>query len=193
MHGMPFFIFDNWKALIDVFSYYKFLEDNEVILLYKGPVNSEVLSSILNLAEGRLNELKERSVIKKRVFNILVECIQNTFLHLEPLEIVKGEDFTAILVLANSGNAYNIITGNYLRTPNALRLKENLDDLSSLDEKNLNLKHQMVLTEQGFSEKGGAGLGLIEMFQKSNGEVFYDFDNLDDKYTFYSLQVNIKK
>ena len=104
---------------MDVYGYYRFIEDNDVVLLYKGPVNEEVLLSILNLAESRLNELNEVSKIKKRVFNILLECIQNTFLHLEPIEIIKGEDYTAILVLARTKEAYKIITGNYLSNENA--------------------------------------------------------------------------
>ena len=45
---------------MDVYDYYRFIEDNEVVLLYKGPVNEEVLLSILNLAESRLDELKEK-------------------------------------------------------------------------------------------------------------------------------------
>ena len=178
---------------MDVYGYYRFIEDNDVVLLYKGPVNEEVLLSILNLAESRLNELNEVSKIKKRVFNILLECIQNTFLHLEPIEIIKGEDYTAILVLARTKEAYKIITGNYLSNENAKSLKESLDELSCLDENSLNLKHQKVLTEEGFSKKGGAGLGLIEMFKKSRSEVFYNFKKMNDNYSFYSVQVNIKK
>ena len=111
---------------------------------------------------------------------------------MEPIEIIKGEDYTAILVLARTKEAYKIITGNYLSNENAKSLKESLDELSCLDENSLNLKYQKVLTEEGFSKKG-AGLGLIEMFKKSRSEVFYNFKKINDNYSFYSVQVNIKK
>ena len=69
--------------MIDVYKYYRFIEDNDVQLLYKGPVNQQVLSSIMNVAEEKLRILKEVAPLKKRVFYVLVEMIQNSYLHMD--------------------------------------------------------------------------------------------------------------
>ncbi len=54
--------------MIDVYKYYRFIEDNDVQLLYKGPVNQQVLSSIMNVAEEKLKNLKRRLPLLKKEF-----------------------------------------------------------------------------------------------------------------------------
>ena len=182
--------------MIDVYKYYRFIEDNDVQLLYKGPVNQEVLSSIMNVAEEKLRILKETAPLKKRVFYVLVEMIQNSYLHMDKeinLGVSQDEDFTILCVLAKRGDAYKIIAGNYIKSENEEILKEKLNLLSGLDEKALNLKYHETLTDKGYTEKGGAGLGLIDIYRKSKRKVIYRFNKVNKKFSFFSLEANIEK
>ncbi len=91
-----------------------FIEDNDVQLLYKGPVNQQVLTSIMNVAEEKLRILKETAPLKKRVFYVLVEMIQNSYLHMDKeinLGISVDEDFTILCDLAKTGDSYKIFAG----------------------------------------------------------------------------------
>ena len=182
--------------MIDVYKYYRFIEDNDVQLLYKGPVNQEVLSSIMNVAEEKLRILKEVAPLKKRVFYVLVEMIQNSYLHMDKeinLGVSEDEDFTILCVLAKRGDTYKIIAGNYIKSENEEFLKEKLNLLSGLDEKALNLKYHETLTDKGYTEKGGAGLGLIDIYRKSKRKVIYRFNKVNKKFSFFSLEANIEK
>ena len=43
------------------------------------------------------------------------------------------------------------------------------------------------------SEKGGGGLGLIDIAKKSRNKLQYSFKEIDDDYSFFTLTVNILK
>jgi hypothetical protein len=42
------------------------MEQNKVLLLFKGSLNADLVSSILQLTESKLNVLQERSKVKKK-------------------------------------------------------------------------------------------------------------------------------
>ena len=48
-----------------------------------------------------------------------------------------------------------------------------------------------MLTSGSMSDKGGAGLGLIEMSRKSGNKLLYSFEQLDNEYTYFYLQTLI--
>ena len=41
------------------------------------------------------------------------------------------------------------------------------------------------------SEKGGAGLGIIEIARKSGGKIFNDFQKISETHSFFTLSVII--
>ena len=41
------------------------------------------------------------------------------------------------------------------------------------------------------SDKGGGGLGMIDIARKSGKKLDFDFHKVDDEYSFYSLNINI--
>jgi hypothetical protein len=53
-----------------------------------------------------------------------------------------------------------------------------------------NYQHE-VLSASGFSEKGGAGLGLIEMVRKSGNKLSYGFENINEKNSYFYFQTKI--
>ncbi|MBU0764331.1 MAG: SiaB family protein kinase, partial [Bacteroidetes bacterium] len=50
-----------------------------------------------------------------------------------------------------------------------------------------------VLKNQGLSDKGGAGLGLVEMARKSGQKLKFAFEKVDDECSYFYLQINLKK
>lgn len=176
----------------DIYSFYKKMEHNDVMLSFKGDVSSSMLDSMLQIMESKLEDLGEPSKIKKKVYNILVECLQNLYHHRDEMKRQgKEEESAAIFMIGKSESAYNIITGNYIKNDRIDKLKRRIDQVNSLDKDGLKKLYKEVLNDPVRSEKGGGGLGIIDIARKSGRELGYDFMEVDNKYSFFSLYIKI--
>ena len=66
-------------SLSNIYSLYKSQEDQSILLSFKGVVTPDLLTSILQIIESKLTEMEEEPKIKRKVFNVLVECLQNLY------------------------------------------------------------------------------------------------------------------
>ena len=167
------------------------MEENNIMLLHKGNLTSELLSSLLQATEGELEKFNERPKIRKRVFNVIVECFQNVYLHLDKEFLDHNNEDAALLIVWKSGSDYVIITGNKVDNDKAVKLDEKLKYLLSLNQDELRDKYNQVLTNEGYSDGGGASLGLIDIMRKSESNIDYSLKKLNDKFSFFTLQVAI--
>ena len=94
------------------------------------------------------------------------------------------------MISKNEGN-YEVKTGNYILKENSNGLKEKLDDINALNKEELRVLYKSVLNEGEMSEKGTAGLGMIDIARKSGNKLEYSFLPVDKKYDFFCLNVKI--
>ncbi|MFB6307051.1 MAG: SiaB family protein kinase [Flavobacteriales bacterium] len=179
---------------LDIYDLFEKMERNKIMLSFKGEVTSELLTSILQIMERKLDDVEEQKKMRKKVFNILVECLQNLYHHIDSLdeEKVKEKDpRSAIFMIAKDENTYKIITGNFIQNENVDELKERLEKINSMDKEELKNYYKTVLHDGELSDKGGGGLGMIDIARKSGEKLEYDFMPLNDKNSFFSLNINI--
>ena len=63
------------------------IEDpSDILLIYNGRFNTQTTKSVLLLAERNIESISDYPGIKRKVFNILVECLQNVVKHGEKLK-----------------------------------------------------------------------------------------------------------
>jgi hypothetical protein len=60
-----------------------------------------------------------------------------------------------------------------------------------LDKDGLKMLYKEVLSNEERSDKGGGGLGIIDIARKSRQKLVYDFMDVDDQYSFFSLYIKI--
>ena len=58
-------------SLANVYSRYRTMEDENVILSFKGIVTAELLTSVLHTMETKMDAMNVTPRIRKKVFNIL--------------------------------------------------------------------------------------------------------------------------
>ncbi|MFT4601929.1 MAG: vacuolar-type H+-ATPase subunit E/Vma4 [Arenicella sp.] len=176
-----------------VFDIYKQLEEKNVLLSFKGMITSELLTTILQIMESKMDHIDEKPKVKKKVFNILVECLQNLYHHIDQEDFihVPTEDKSALLMIAKSNSEYVITTGNYMKTSDVEALKGKLDLVNGMDKAELKAYYKQVLSEGSLSSKGTAGLGMIDIARKSGENLDYSFKPINDITTFFSLAVKI--
>ncbi len=158
--------------------------------IYRGEFDISITDNILGLAEESLRLANHKTVIKKRVYFVLVEGLQNITRHQQ--EKLRGVDIEeGLFVLQRRENSYFVTTGNVITKDEIPKLKEQLDTLNTLDEKELKEYSLDCLVGGRISDKGGAGLGLIEIARKSNGFLSYNFVKLTEQYYYFYLLIEI--
>lgn len=178
--------------MLDLFDFYDKMERNNIILSFKGDITSDLLTSILQIMESKMDNLQEEPKIKKKVYNVLVECLQNLYHHMDDATGETGDrNRSAIFMIGKVDNIYTVITGNYILNENVAGLKNRLDEVNSLSKEELKDYYKQVLNNGEMSLKGGGGLGMIDIARKTGQKLNYNFMQIDNKLSFFSLNIKI--
>ena len=176
----------------NVFQLYSLMEDKQVILLYKGSFTQQTTKSVLSMTEQNMEAIGEINRIKRRVFYIMMECLQNITRHYENTNIELENDTEAIFIVGkDKDNKYFIITGNPITQENKQSLADNLNFINSLNKEELKQYHKNRMQKAKLSERGGAGLGFIDIARRTNQKLDFAFENIDDNLLFFYLKVKI--
>ena len=169
------------------------MEKENIILSFNGVVTADFLSTVLDIMEKKMNHLEESPKTKKKVFNVLVECLQNLYHHIDEVSLEKKEIRklkSALVMVVRDESGFIIQTGNYIDKNNVQKLDERLIKINSLDKDNLRDYYREVL-ENGLVSEKGAGLGMIDIARKSGNKLEYEFREIDEDFSFFSLNVKI--
>ncbi len=171
-------------------------EPSDVILIYEGKFDGQTTKSVLHLAERNIDSIAEDPSIKRKVFNILVECLQNVVKHGEKLEDTDTDTnahTTPTLMIGREAQHYIIASGNAMLTENVETLKSKIDKINRLDKEGLKTLYKQIMRNNDVSEKGGAGLGLVDMARKSGNQLSYHFESINGQLSFFSLKTMIPR
>lgn len=181
-------------AISDVYNFYKRMEDEHIILSFKGVFTEDLLTSILHIIEGKMEMMGIETKKKKRVFNVLVESFQNLYHHIEEMgyENERGEQDRSVMIIVKfENNNFTITTGNFMRIERISELREKLDMVNALNNEALRKLYRSKLESDGRTEKGTAGLGLIDIARKSKNKLDYEFIDVTGSIGFFCLSVVI--
>jgi len=179
----------------DINEYYSRLNGGDVLMAFKGSISSELISNVLEVVESRLDEYDESSKIRKKVYNVLVESLQNLYHHIEDLPDAMQKEYDdkfGILVVSRLDDKYRISTGNFITQDKVDVLRSRIDKINSMSREELKDMYKFILNHQRLSEKGGGGLGLVDIARKTGNQLDYTFERYDDIYYFFNLDVYIE-
>lgn len=182
-------------ALTDVYNLYRHMEDENIILSFKGEFTSDLLTSILHIMEEKMKTLEITQKKKKRVFNVLVECFQNLYHHIESISQNEEEALyqkSALILVTYHGERMTVKTGNFISNDGIEALEDRLELVNELSPEELRDLYQKRLLSNSLSEKGTAGLGLIDIARKSKSKLGHEFIKIDDNCSFFCLTVEIE-
>ncbi|MDF1549524.1 MAG: SiaB family protein kinase [Bacteroidales bacterium] len=158
--------------------------------IYRGKFTKNITANLLALTETNLEKAEDTQKLKKKIYFVMVECLQNITKHQDKVKDSLGEE-SAILVLQKRDKRYYITTGNVIEKTNIEKLAGMLEKVNAMDSDELKLYYQEMLVTGEISTKGGAGLGLIAMARKTGNKLLYDFQHVDDKISYFYLRTEI--
>ncbi|MBL7922407.1 MAG: SiaB family protein kinase [Bacteroidia bacterium] len=182
------------REMVDVFDIYNKMERNNILLSFKGEITSDLLTSILQIMENKMENMQEEPKMKKKVYNVLVECLQNLYHHLDDSSNFTGDNNrSAIFMIGKLDGKYSIFTGNYILNENINGLRRRLDEVNALSKEELKEYYKKVLNNGEMSLKGGGGLGMIDIARKTGEKLEYEFLEIDNKVSFFTLNIKVSQ
>lgn len=167
------------------------LQNKKIILAFEGGFTQSLTKNILALTEQRMNQIDEDQPIKKKVFNVMVECLQNICKHADEAEKPNDWINDGIFVIGKDPGGYFLVSGNFIRSDEVPILEAKISYVNSLEKEDLARLYKTKLQSTQLSEKSGAGLGLIDIARKSGQKLQYQFLKVDTKFSFYILTTKI--
>jgi hypothetical protein len=158
-----------------------------------GELTHQVTTSLLKNLKDDMNAANVDIVAQKRLYGIIVECLDNITKHWIALDIKKilGRASPPIFILSKKENNYYILTGNHIHNSQKKSLIEKIEKVNSLDKKGLQEYYRQTLAESTHSTSDNAGLGIIDIALKSGNKLEYEFKPVSQDVSFYMIQAKI--
>lgn len=167
---------------------YGLMCDKKIIFTYLGDITPNITNSLLKGIKKHNNAYIEGKGMKKRIYTIIVECLENICRHAEASEEIQRP---SIFMLGRNANTYYIVSGNYVYNEQIPYIKQRLDQLNSMDKEEMKAEYRKVLSKGQLSDKGGAGLGMFDIAIKSENKLEYVFIPVKDNISFYILKTQV--
>jgi hypothetical protein len=175
-----------------VYSLYQKMLKDHLNYAYRGIFTQAITDSLISFVQSLLEIIGGSQKVKKRVFYVMIECIQNVTRHQELTDNHQMQN-EGIFLFQSAKRKFNISLGNLIDNKQIKSLKEKLEIINKLSQDDLKDYYKTVLKNTVISEKGGAGLGLIEIARKSGSKLGFKFKKLDDSLSFFFMDTLIKE
>ncbi|MBN2891149.1 MAG: SiaB family protein kinase [Bacteroidales bacterium] len=172
------------------FNLFSRVQQQDFEYVYRGYFTHNITKKILTLADINIQKAVPFSTIQKRIYYIMVEGLQNISRHQDEIEDAN-EEYPGIFAIQKQKDRYYVTTGNLVLNDKIPGLKEKINKINSLEKDELKKFHKEILRSGAISDKGGAGLGLIEMARKSDNKLISSFELINENYSYFYLQTQI--
>ncbi len=167
----------------------------DVIINFKGPITLAIIDDILHKLKWYLHtHVEDDKLIRKRVYSLAVECLDNIFKHsdLKDAENKLVQEYPPRFIVEFFNDTFIIHTGNIILNENVHIVIQRLSKLNKLADEDINQLYKDTLSNAEISEKGGAGLGLIVMAKTTREKINFDFEKINHKFSYFAMQLNLK-
>ena len=158
-----------------------------ILLDYAGAIDHKKIDDLLDLLKKNSEYIALDRVAGRRVYAILVECLENIAKHflceakIEPSISVVRQD-SKIIVTA----------GNPVSPNEVLKLKRELNLINRISESALNALYDSKINQHYELGQNGAGLGFMLMKLKSKNPIEYTFTDTEIN-PFFEIKVTLNQ
>ncbi len=175
-----------------VYDFYRSMKSHEINIAYEGEVTHQILKAFTSLIESTMEKEEEAVRIQRTVFHVMVESLQNISRHADDYEqmadVHKGK---GVFIVSKNPGSYFITSGNFILKKRIQELRNMLDRINEMDPMSLKELFKRQIKHGILSDKGGAGLGFIDIRRKTGKKLIYHFLPVDEHISFFLLTSTI--
>lgn len=161
--------------------------------LYSGEFHDAHTARLIVLGEESTDEKENGKGLRTRLAFVLVEAYQNIIRHRAelPLPLAMGRG-RSLMLWRDLTAGHEVTTMNPVTDAEAAHVAKQLAALHALDPEQLKERYLASLKRDVRTERGGAGLGLIEMARRSGNALRHHFFPIDAEHKLFALQVLVE-
>ena len=167
------------------------MAENNVYLIWSGHISPEVGKEVLSFTETKLAEEESETNIRRRVFSILVEILENVSKYAPGREAEEKFGMPVVMIRLE-GKIYSLTTGNLILNTSVDHLKEKIETINVCDKPGLKEFFRSSLSGQTLSTDSTGNMGLIYMARKSGSKLVSQFEKINETYSYFTLTVKIE-
>lgn len=175
------------KTLISIFDS---LNDNRTFMCYFGSVSFSISNHLINTLKENLEREKVERTIFKRVYSSFVECLENITRH--TTKNLGEMDKLGIVNVSKNEEHIIVQCGNLVENVEIAELIRKMDSIQNKNYDQLKIAYREQLATGRISERGGAGLGILQIAMNSHGNFSYTLQKVDDHKSFFLLEIRIR-
>ncbi|MBE9466819.1 MAG: hypothetical protein IMY72_00700 [Bacteroidetes bacterium] len=173
-----------------VLSLHDEMATNGFSLVYEGEFSHQIMKMFTSMAEKDMDKSNEEKAVKRKVFHVMVECLQNMTKHSDDYDADDGIG-NGLFIVGKKEGVWNVITANKINKVKIDDLRLMIDTINSMTKEELTKLYKKQIKEGVLSKRGGAGLGLIDIARKTGQQLDYQFLPLDNDDFFFLLKVKV--
>jgi len=167
----------------------------DIILYYKGQLHFDNINELIHSLKEKMKFRSVSYVVYKKILMLMIETLENIIRYRDNF------DSTSSIILSYQpefqiyvdSNSYIIESSNALLKKDIPLLQERLKMLNNLDKNSIRELYKSTITDGKFSEKGGAGLGIIEMAKISDEKLMFSFSDIDENFSYFLLKLVVNE
>jgi hypothetical protein len=167
--------------------------NNKFLLNYTGEINYDNIGVMLSELKRKMDEHGFRLGAYKKVLTVLVECLENIYKYSSNAMVDQSvlQDHPPYFSLQPFDGYFILKAGNPLFEKDKVKLKSKIEGINALDADGLKSIYKKIITDGKFTDKGGAGLGFIEMVKTTGNKIDFTFDPLNPEYSYFHITLKI--
>jgi hypothetical protein len=164
-----------------------------IIIDYSGAIHYDTIGELIHQFKNHVPILGIQIGTYKKILLVMIESLENIMKYRECPLLSDGNEraFVPLFSVIKEGDRYYINSCNSLEYNKIDSLENRLIYLNSLTVQGIKEYYKETITNGQFSQKGGAGLGLIEMAKISGNKIEYMFQRVDENYVNFSLRITV--
>ena len=167
--------------------------DQKILLSYKGRLSFDLIHSFIENVDKTLEKSSIDPRSKRKIFNVLVEVFQNLTHHIDSSDDLKlKEEYkVASLKVWLEGDFCYVATGNHIHKENVEKLDSWLTKIDELETEGVKQLYREVLNNGTYSERGGGGLGFIDIRKKAGHKFTFEFEEVNKEFSYFNFETKV--
>lgn len=157
---------------------------NNTLLSHYGNITPEYIDGVIEV----VNSFDEKPALIRKISFLIVESLQNVVHHSDK---DSNGDTKSYFELIKNEDSYTIKTGNLISKEKTEDLEKRMDCVLSSTDEEIKEKILNRLQNSEFSEKGGAGIGLLSIKKRTSDGMSYNIEVFEGDYNFIHFEIKI--
>jgi hypothetical protein len=167
----------------------------DIILHFRGQLNYDIIGELIGSLKDNMKLRHARFGLYKKILTLLIESLENIVRYYLEISHRKQlfRDNPPEIKIEAVDEFYFLEASNVIRNHDIPPLEKKMTDLNHYSKDKIKELYKSTITDGKFSEKGGAGLGIIEMAKIVDKDIEYQFTPLNDEFSIFKIRLIIKQ